>query len=120
MTREEAREALSVLKIYDAQWLREAVDMAIEALSAEPTDLISRADAIEAVKSLPNTSNGFSDTYDKAYIIGLLEELPSADRPSGEWLMFDGLYCSNCHYKLQTTGIPTYCPNCGARMENTK
>lgn len=33
MTREEAREALSVLKIYDAQWLREAVDMAIEALS---------------------------------------------------------------------------------------
>ena len=35
MTREEAREALSVLKIYDAPWLREAVDMAIEAL-AEP------------------------------------------------------------------------------------
>lgn len=33
MTREEAREALSVLKIYDAQWLREAVDMAIEALT---------------------------------------------------------------------------------------
>ena len=32
MTREEAREALSVLKICDAQWLREAVDMAIEAL----------------------------------------------------------------------------------------
>ena len=32
MTREEAKEALSVLKIYDAQWLREAVDMAIEAL----------------------------------------------------------------------------------------
>ena len=35
MTREEAREALSVLKIYDAQWLRQAVDMAIEALSAD-------------------------------------------------------------------------------------
>ena len=35
MTREEAREALSVLKIYDAQWLREAVDMAIEALHSE-------------------------------------------------------------------------------------
>ena len=41
-----------------------------------------------------------------------------SDRPSGEWVMFDGLYCSNCHYKLQTTGIPTYCPWCGARMEN--
>lgn len=36
MTREEAKEALSVLKIYDNQWLREAVDMAIEALKAEP------------------------------------------------------------------------------------
>ena len=36
MTSEEAREALSVLKIYDNQWLREAVDMAIEALKAEP------------------------------------------------------------------------------------
>lgn len=35
MTREEAKEALSVLKIYDNQWLREAIDMAIEALSAE-------------------------------------------------------------------------------------
>ena len=32
MTREEAKEALSVLKIYDNQWLREAIDMAIEAL----------------------------------------------------------------------------------------
>ena len=37
MTREEAKEALSVLKIYDNQWLREAIDMAIEALSAERT-----------------------------------------------------------------------------------
>ena len=35
MTREEAKEALSVLKIYDNQWLREAIDMAIEALQTE-------------------------------------------------------------------------------------
>lgn len=35
MTREEAKEALSVLKIYDNQWLREAIDMAIEALQAK-------------------------------------------------------------------------------------
>ena len=39
MTREKAREALSVLKIYDAQRLREAVDMAIEALSADAVSL---------------------------------------------------------------------------------
>lgn len=56
MTKEEAMEALSVLKIYDAQWLREAVDMAIEALEQEPScrnarqvDLISRQEAIDAL-----------------------------------------------------------------------
>lgn len=42
-------------------------------------DLISRADAIEAVESLPNTPNGFSDTYSKSCIIEILEELPSAE-----------------------------------------
>lgn len=42
-------------------------------------DYISRADAIDAVKLLQNTPNGYSDTFDKACIIGLLEELPSAD-----------------------------------------
>lgn len=41
MTREEAKEALSVLKIYDNQWLREAIDMAIEALQ---TDLVQCKD----------------------------------------------------------------------------
>ena len=41
-------------------------------------DLISRRAAIKAVDELPNCYNGYSDTYDKAYIIGVLEELPSA------------------------------------------
>ena len=42
------------------------------------SDLISRQDAIKAIEDLPNCYNGFSDTYDKACIIGTLEELPSA------------------------------------------
>lgn len=40
-------------------------------------DLISRQAAIKAVDDLQNCPNGYSDTYDKACIIGLLEELPS-------------------------------------------
>lgn len=36
----------------------------------------------------------------------------------GQWLYFDGVYCSECHYKLQTTGIPTYCPNCYSKNIN--
>lgn len=48
-------------------------------------DLIRRSDAIKAIEELPNAYNGWSDAYDKAYIIGTLEEVPSADRPRG-WI----------------------------------
>lgn len=41
-------------------------------------DLIERDKAIKAVDDLPNCYNGYSDAYDKAYIIGVLEEVPSA------------------------------------------
>ena len=41
-------------------------------------DLIRRQAAIEAFIELPNCSNGYSDTYDKASIIEVLESLPSA------------------------------------------
>ena len=51
MTRDEAKEALSVLKIYDAQWLREAIDMAIEALSeVRCNDCKWNDDVIEVVR----------------------------------------------------------------------
>ena len=40
------------------------------------SDLIRRADAIKAVEDLPNAYNGWSDAYDKACIIGTLEEVP--------------------------------------------
>ena len=42
------------------------------------SDLIDRRQAIKAIDDLPNCYNGFSDTYDKTYIIGVLEELPPA------------------------------------------
>ena len=35
----------------------------------------------------------------------------------GKWLWLDGVRCSQCNYKLATTGLPSYCPNCGARMD---
>ena len=36
----------------------------------------------------------------------------------GTWIMNTGLgtICSNCYYKLETTGLLLYCPNCGAYM----
>lgn len=130
-------------------------------------DLISRQAAIKAVYDLPNCYNGYSDTYDKAWIIGLLGELPSAqpepikinidheltkdeyeklrkdmaDAPivllptaeprKGKWErhysrpnVYADLFwhCSECGYKNDENYAPVYhhfCPNCGARMEES-
>ena len=85
-------------------------------------DLISRQAAIQAVMDLPDCPNGYSDTYDKACIIGLLEEAPSAER-HGKWLngygfagnYFDCFVCNQC--KKESMAKTNYCPNCGARMD---
>lgn len=46
------------------------------------SDLISRQDAIKAIDDLQNCYNGYSDTYDKAYIIGVLEDVTSVGIPT--------------------------------------
>ena len=51
-------------------------------------DLIRRSDAIKAIEELPNCYNGWSDTYDKAYIIGTLEEVPTINI----------VFCKECKY----------------------
>lgn len=43
------------------------------------SDYISRRAAIKAIDDLPNCYNGYSDTYEKACIIGVLEEVPSVE-----------------------------------------
>ena len=97
MTREEA-----IYRLKNMAWLYgsaereqniEAIDMAIEALKREarflkdfedntPTDLISRADAIEAVQDVDTRVLISCDEVVKA-----LKALPSADRPSEERLL---------------------------------
>ena len=52
-------------------------------------DLIDRAKAIKAIEDMQDCYNGFSGTYDKAQIIGVLEEVPTAKPqwiPCGERL----------------------------------
>lgn len=49
-----------------------------------------------------------------------IDKMPTADAVPvrhGKWLWLDGVRCSQCNYKLATTGLPSYCPNCGARMD---
>lgn len=86
------------------------------------TDLISRRAAIKAIDDLPNCYNGYSDTYDKACIIGVLEELPTIDVPDrkvGKWMAIGntGLAACECGYITDRYSIYKYCPNCGARMD---
>lgn len=96
------------------------------------SDVIKRSDAIKAIEELPNAYNGWSDAYDKAYIIGTLEEVPKADRPQGEWIdkgwkgdwqfETDGrghcwrvFECSVCNG--ENTIKTRFCPHCGTRMK---
>ena len=74
------------------------------------------------ILALQDCYNGFSDTYDKACIIGVIEEQPTIEeRKTGEWRFpyTDKRYkkCSVCgreFYSIPRTSH--YCPNCGADM----
>ena len=88
-------------------------------------DLISKQAAIKAIDDLPNCYNGYSDAYDKAYIIGVLEELPSvtadmatllayesgkrsAEPKSGKWIKDKDVYslykCTSCNNLCTVAG----------------
>ena len=88
---------------------------------------ISRSKLIKDVENLKDCYNGFSDTYDKACIIGLIAEQPSVERKHGKWVEHGE---PNAHGKYEVwyydcslcgqVGIQQYnfCPNCGAQMES--
>ena len=69
------------------------------------------------------------DTFLMCSNIGIPKECPIFKRSNkvlkqsiqkkGVWIMGNGMgtYCSNCYYRLETTGLLSICPNCGAQME---
>lgn len=96
--------------------------------------LIDADDAIRAINDLPNCPNGYSDTYDKACIIGVLEEVPTIEPKHGKWTPhpteadWDVCTACGCGTMRRTHGYHngafwdaeesyTYCPWCGARMD---
>lgn len=72
------------------------------------------------ILALQDCYNGFSDTYDKACIIGVIDEQPTIEeRKKGEWMPFDEPWyqCSECGaVREQKSFMENYCPNCGADM----
>ena len=99
--------------------------------SFEPTDLISRADAIEAVAQQWLFEASAESPYVNDDDIGeyrklaekLFEDVPSADAVQGEWQIigYDKDYvpiqytCSVCGSKFLDEY--DFCPDCGARMK---
>ena len=93
----------------------------------------------EDVLNLPNCYNGFSDTYDKAMIVDLVDEQldlqPTAEK-HGHWveentrthsMQFKCSVCGRIAYYPQNHHSTepkrcgyAYCPNCGARMDGGK
>ena len=84
------------------------------------SDLIKRSDAIRAFNKA--TKRIFSDKHLGETIVG---QIPSADRPQGEWIeTSDGTMCSNCHKFPYDDGeyhianwSSDFCPHCGVRMK---
>jgi len=83
------------------------------------------------VLDLPNCYNGFSDTYDKAMIIDLIDEQPTVEAEPvrhGKWIMksdpfgfFDEIpVCSECGCTTKMREKTKFCPNCGAKMDEEK
>lgn len=83
------------------------------------SDLISRADAIDAVRKCVVESELLSD-WNKAMESAqeLLSALPSAEAVQGEWKIDEyGIYhCPFCH-AINNTVYKSFWPNCGARMK---
>ena len=90
---------------------------------------------IKDIKDLSNCPNGYSGTYDKACIIGLVEDVPTADvreNVKGKWINDgydfphgnDWIHCSVCGKRgiNVPADLTNFCPNCGADMreENNK
>jgi len=86
-------------------------------------DLINRSDAIDAIEITP-----FEDYGDYETVKAVIEQLPSASRPQGEWIVhFDDIWpeestmeCSVCHEEQPLEIDDNFCPNCGARMKGSR
>ena len=93
------------------------------------SDSISRQAAIRWVKTECNPYGKPTLDFESGKkVIEHLEQMPSADRPQGEWIGYEiPSECSVCghHWDEYVFGqelwhdgsVPNYCPNCGAKMK---
>ncbi len=96
-------------------------------------DAISRQAAIDALEEPLEVSGTWTDEYaigaraQWEKDVKVLNSLPSAER-HGRWIMhIDDLFpeesmmeCDQCHEEQPLTCDDKYCPNCGAKMDESE
>lgn len=129
MTREEAIRRLNKFAEnaygawHDGDADIEAIDMAIEALQAEPTgEYIDKEFELKHYRSMLNKDTPDVTDKDRMNAQIIIEALEMAktvkvqSERHGEWETRKGIeYCSECNASM--TWQSTYCPNCGAKMD---
>lgn len=130
MTREEAISWLTDIKENITEnWSQEvAIDMAIEALSADAVPTVIRAKTFMRKEDFDKWAEDIKRQGENVICIPCDAEVVSAVQ--GEWVHdgqnfkggLDWCHCSVCGQKTSTNGLSMYnfCPNCGARMEASK
>lgn len=83
-------------------------------------DLISRQAAINAFEK--RTGLAWRDLKCLHPMFEVLEELPSAERRIGRWILYEGndkeeYMCSECSAKELSPEMARFCWWCGAKME---
>ncbi len=92
------------------------------------SDLIRRSDVIATIGVMYERCDTYDITDYRDLMLESVKVLPSADRPSGEWIddieaESNGYYwanCSQCGLQIdvhENRGYYNYCPHCGARMK---
>lgn len=78
-------------------------------------------DADALMKELEREVDLADDWKTAHEIVNVVKYFPTIEpeQKKGKWIMGNGMgtVCSNCYYKLETTGLLSNCPNCGAEME---
>lgn len=82
--------------------------------------------ADELIKKAYSEAEGMSNSCKDFGVMveWLVDKMPSIEleQKKGVWMTNNGIgtICSNCYYKLETTGLPSKYSHCGAIMEGEK
>jgi rubrerythrin len=130
MTREEAIKLIEHISIAfvptdqygdydDPQPYEEALDIAIEALKAEPSTEGRYEKAIKTLQEMPRYLNNVRVKQIKKVSTNTVQG--KWIKHKGKWVDFDfyptKYECSQCHYYVDEGRDSIFCPNCGAKMK---